>query len=235
MKTLIILMLLLSLGACKKSKDSGSSKNPTPPPNNPTPEPQEPPEINTITSVQKFYKRGENVEFVVTFSQSVTVSEKHTPFLSLTVGDQTRQANFDRGEENEREGVELFFSYEVEDGDNDNDGITLASNTINLDGGSIQNSSGGDLVNTILSEYQNFPNVKVDAILPIIESIDKANSIDSVIRENDMVDLVVTFNEPVKVTGETSLSLNVGGNSCQYRLPKCGIPNIAPLTLFAIP
>ena len=67
MKTLIILMLLLSLGACKKSKDSGSSKNPTPPPNNPTPEPPEPPApepptpepsiplpaISEITSVQK--------------------------------------------------------------------------------------------------------------------------------------------------------------------------------------
>ena len=39
MKTLIILMLLLSLGACKKSGDSASKDNPKSPPNNPTPEP----------------------------------------------------------------------------------------------------------------------------------------------------------------------------------------------------
>ena len=38
MKTLIILMLLVSLGACKKSGDS-ASKDPKSPPNNPTPEP----------------------------------------------------------------------------------------------------------------------------------------------------------------------------------------------------
>ena len=42
MKTIVILMLLLSLGACKKSDDSGASKNPTSPPNNPTPEPPTP-------------------------------------------------------------------------------------------------------------------------------------------------------------------------------------------------
>ena len=49
MKTIVILMLLLSLGACKKSDDSGASKNPTPPPNNPTPEP---PDISCSRSVQ---------------------------------------------------------------------------------------------------------------------------------------------------------------------------------------
>ena len=76
MKTLIILMLLLSLGACKKSKDSGASKNPTPPPNNPTPEPPgPPPTINEITSVQKIYGSDSEVEFVVTFSKAVEVAE----------------------------------------------------------------------------------------------------------------------------------------------------------------
>ena len=93
MKTLIILMLLISLGACKKSKDSGSSKNPTPPPNNPTPEP---PTINEITSVQKIHGSGSEVEFVVTFSKAVEVSEGTAPFLSLNVGSDTRQANFRR-------------------------------------------------------------------------------------------------------------------------------------------
>ena len=133
MKTLIILMLLLSLGACKKSKDSGSSKNPTPPPNNPTPEPPEPPEpvipppaINEITSVQKIYGSDSEVEFIVTFSKAVEVSEGNTtPFLSLNVGSDTRQANFRRGA-GESDKKASFF-YEVQSNDNDDDGITLAS------------------------------------------------------------------------------------------------------------
>ena len=73
MKTLIILMLLVSLGACKKSKDSGSSKNPTPPPNNPTPEP---PTISEITSVQKIYGSDSEVNFVVTFSKAIEVRDR---------------------------------------------------------------------------------------------------------------------------------------------------------------
>ena len=83
MKTIIILMLLLSLGACKKNEDSGASKDSKPPPT-----PSTPPTINEITSGPKTYKNEDQVEFVVTFSHAVKVSEGHSPFLALTVGDQ---------------------------------------------------------------------------------------------------------------------------------------------------
>ena len=92
MKTLIILMLWLSLGACKKSGDSGASKNPTPEPT----EPSTPPTINGITSIQRVHGSGSEVEFVATFSKTVEVRQGKTPFLSLNVGSDTRQANFRR-------------------------------------------------------------------------------------------------------------------------------------------
>ena len=215
MKTLIILMLLLSLGACKKSKDSGSSKNPTPPPNNPTPEPSEPPEpstppptINEITSVQKVYKSSDQVEFVVTFSKAVEVSKGSTPFLSLNVGSDTRQADFRResGESN----TKASFFYEVQPNDNDNDGVTLEL-VLDLNGGSIQDTSGQDLVNAIPQEYQNFPDVKVDTIHPTISSVATVSS-STLFGPNDIVDLIATFNEPVKITGVPSLTLSVGGS-----------------------
>ena len=241
MKTLLILTLLISfscyLGACKKSETSGPSQN-NPPPNNPEPEPPkppvqpeppeppvrpDPPQINAITSGPKTYKSGDGVEFVVNLSQSVTVSEGHSPFLSLTVGDQPRQANFERGE-NGREGSHLFFIYEVEEGDNDDDGISLASDEINLNGASIKDSSSQNLVNTIPQEYHNFPEVKVEAILPIMEGIAKASGVGSSVGENDIVDLVVTFSEPVKVTGNPSLIVDVANRTLcrQCRLPKYG-------------
>ena len=210
MKTLIILMLLLSLGACKKSKDSGSSKNPTPPPNNPTPEePTEPvippPAISEITSIQRVHGSGSEVEFVVMFSKAVEVSQ--TPFLSLDVGGETRQANFRRGAG--ESGKDISFFYEVQSNDNDDDGITLASHEINLNGGSIQDTSGQDLVNTIPQKYQSFPDVKVDTIHPMIESIAKASGSSS----GGTVDFVVTFNEPVKVKGVPTLTLSLVGST----------------------
>ena len=234
MKTLIILMLLLSLGACKKSKDSGASKNPTPSPNNPTPEPPTPepptpepptpepptpepptpepstppPAINEITSVQKTYRRGNEVEFVVTFSKAVEVSEGSTPFLSLDVGGETRQAHF-RRESGDAE-IEASFFYEVQPNDNDDDGVTLEP-TLDPNGGSIQDSSGQDLVNTIPQEYHNFPNVKVDTIHPTISSVATVSSA-TLFGPNDIVDLVITFNEPVKIAGVPSLTLSVGGS-----------------------
>ena len=212
MKTLIILMLLLSLGACKKSK------NPTPPPNNPTPEPPEPPEpseppptINEITSVQKIYGSDSEVEFVVTFSKAVeVVVEGQYPYLFLNVGSETRAANF-RRESSESDKKASFF-YEVQSNDNDDDGITLASHEINLNGGSIQDTSGQDLVNTIPQEYHNFPNVKVDTIHPTISSVATVSS-STLFSPNAIVDLVVTFNEPVRITGVPSLTLSVGGSS----------------------
>ena len=210
MKTLIILMLLLSLGACKKSKDSGASKNPTPPPNNPTPEPPgPPPTINEITSVQKIYGSDSEVEFVVTFSKAVEVAEGKTPFLSLNVGSDTRQANF-RRESSESDKKASFF-YEVQSNDNDDDGITLASHEINLNGGSIRDTSGQDLVNAIPQEYQNFPDVKVDTIHPTISSVATVSS-STLFGPDDIVDLVATFNEPVKINGVPSLTLSVGGS-----------------------
>ena len=211
MKTLIIFILLLSLGACKKSEDSGSSKDPTPPP-----APSIPPTINEITSGPKTYKNEDQVEFVVTFSHAVKVSEGQSPFLALTVGDQPRQAHFDRGSEGSQKGVRLFFIYEVQPNDNDSDGVSLAKLSIDLNGGSIKDDAGQDVTNTIPEKYQNFPNVKVDGVHPTISEVQALNidpGVDTIVSKNETVDLEATFSEPVKITGSPSLALSVGGSS----------------------
>ena len=106
-------------------------------------------------------------------------------------------------------GKDISFFYEVQSNDNDDDGITLASNEINLNGGSIQDTSGQGLVNTIPQKYQSFPDVKVDTLLPMIESIAKASGSSS----GGTVDFVVTFNEPVKVKGVPALTLSLVGST----------------------
>ena len=170
------------------------------------------PAISEITSVQKIYRSGSEVEFVVTFSKAVEVSEGSTlmllPFLSLNVGSDTRQANFRR--ESGEGDMEASFFYAVQPNDNDDDGVTLEP-TLDLNGGSIRDTSGQDLVDTIPQEYQNFPDVKVDTILPTISSVATVSS-STLFSLNAIVDLVATFNEPVKITGVPSLTLSVGGS-----------------------
>ena len=164
--------------------------------------------INEITSVQKIYGSDSEVEFVVTFSKAVGMNEGETPFLSLNVGGQTRQANF-RRKSGESDTKASFF-YEVQLNDNDDDGITLES-TLDSNGGNIRDTFGQDLVNTIPQEYRSFPDVKVDAIHPTISSIAKVSSA-TLFGPNAIVDLVVTFNEPVKIIGVPSFTLSVGGS-----------------------
>ena len=144
----------------------------------------------------------------MTFSKAVEVAEGKTPFLSLNVGSDTRQANF-RRESSESDKKASFF-YEVQPNDNDDDGITLEP-TLDLNGGSIRDTSGQDLVDTIPQEYQNFPDVKVDTILPTISSVTTVSS-STLFSLNAIVDLVATFNEPVKIAGVPSLTLSVGGS-----------------------
>ena len=85
---------------------------------------------------------SKDLEFVVTFSHAVKVSEGQSPFLALTVEDQPRQAHFDRGSEGSQKGVRLFFIYEVQPNDNDSDGVSLAKLSIDLNGGQYQRRCG---------------------------------------------------------------------------------------------
>ena len=154
----------------------------------------------------------------MTFSHAVKVSEGQSPFLALTVGDQPRQAHFDRGSEGSQKGVRLFFIYEVQPNDNDSDGVSLAKLSIDLNGGSIKDDAGQDVTNTIPEKYQNFPNVKVDAVHPTISEVQALNidpGVDTIVSKNDTVDLEATFSEPVKITGSPSLALSVGGSSAR--------------------
>ena len=216
MKTLIIFILLMSLGACKKGGGSNSKNKPPPSP--------PPLTINEITSVPKTYKSGSQVEFVVMFSHPVEVSG--TPHLSLSVGEQTRSAHFDR----EGEGDSLLFLYEVQENDHDDNGVSLANLAIELNGGSIQDDSDQNLVNTIPKKFRNFPNVKIDGVFPIISNAALADSVDSVVTNGGIVDLVVTFSKLVNVTGVPSLTLDVGGRSAMAVYQNAGSSTMYSLT-----
>ena len=94
------------------------------------------------------YGVGDAIEINVTFSESVSVPRwigsggvVRMPRLKLTIGGQTKTAKT-----HEREsitGTAVAFSYTVQDGDNDADGIYIGANALTLEyGGTIRDANG---------------------------------------------------------------------------------------------
>ena len=81
------------------------------------------------------YGAGEEIRVQLRFSQPVEVAGN--PTLAIGVGGHTRQASFD-----ERWGKNVRFLYAVQSADRDTDGISIATDALNLNGGSIRNAVG---------------------------------------------------------------------------------------------
>ncbi len=95
----------------------------------------------TITSVTgpaaATYIVGQHLDFTVQFSEAVAVTG--TPRLVLTIGSTTRYATYVSGSGS----ASLLFRYTVQAGDEDTDGIAVAS-PIDLNGGTIKDVPGND-------------------------------------------------------------------------------------------
>lgn len=89
------------------------------------------------------YSAGNNLEFIVNFSENVNVTG--TPALSLTVGSQPRLADYASGSGTSA----LIFRYTVKGDDSDSDGISVGS--LNLNGGTIKDTAGKNATLTLNS------------------------------------------------------------------------------------
>jgi hypothetical protein len=106
-----------------------------------------PPEITTLAfssnaGVDNTYKAGDVVSVTVNMSEATIVTG--TPFLILNVGGVSQQANFVSGSGSSA----LVFSYTIQAGDTDVNGISIAANAISLNGGTLKDASGNDAVIT---------------------------------------------------------------------------------------
>ena len=94
------------------------------------------------------YGVGDTIEVTVTFSESVSVPRwigsggvVRMPRLELTIGGQTKTAK--THERARITGTAVAFSYTVQDGDNDADGIYIGANALTLEyGGTISDANG---------------------------------------------------------------------------------------------
>ena len=76
------------------------------------------------------YERGERVQVEVRFDRAVKATGH--PQVALIIGTQTRYAAL-RG----RESQTLYFKYIVQESDRDDDGISIAADALDLNGGTI--------------------------------------------------------------------------------------------------
>jgi len=124
-----------------------------------TPPPPTPTTTGVATPSNGVYAAGQTLDFTVTFDQSVTVTG--TPSITLTVGSTPVQALYFSGSGS----ASLLFRYVVRVGDVDTDGVAVGS--LNLNGGTIQNSGNVNAAIT-LNNIGNSSGVLVSAPAPVV-------------------------------------------------------------------
>ena len=116
------------------------------------------PAINAVSvPANATYVAGDNLDFTVNFSESVTVTG--TPRITLTVGGNIRYASYVSGSG----GGALVFRWTVPVGDSDTDGITIGS--LGLNGGTLKDAAGNDASLT-LNSVGSTSSVLVDSQAP---------------------------------------------------------------------
>jgi large repetitive protein len=107
-----------------------------------------------------YYKAGSTLNFTVKYSESVTVSG--TPAIPVNIGGTNVSALYTGGS-----GTQLLsFSYTVQNGDLDMDGITLGNNLL-LNSGTIQDAANNN-ASLILNNIGNTSSVFVNTIHPTV-------------------------------------------------------------------
>jgi len=109
-------------------------------------------------------KAGDVVSVTVTLSEATTVTTTDgTPQLALTIGGTTVQANYVSGSGS----TALVFSYTVQAGQTDANGISIAANGLSLNGGTLTDAAGNaaTLGHTLVADNAAY---LVDAIAPTL-------------------------------------------------------------------
>ncbi len=129
-----------------------------------------PPTVNKIAigsdpGSDLIYAPDDEIQATVTFSETVEV--EGTPQLTLRVGGGDRTADYQGGTGTDA----LVFVYEVAEGDEDTDGVSIDANSLSLNGGTIKDASDNSAVldHEALSPQSSH---KVDSVRPGLAATD---------------------------------------------------------------
>lgn len=163
--------------------------------------------ISSVTPpANKTYLLGENMDYVVNFNGAAVVTG--TPRIIITVGSTTRYATYLSGS-----GTNAHtYRYTVAASDVDTDGVTNTSN-LDLNSGTVKDVFGDNADHSFLGV--NYPNVKVDGVVPTIASVTGPSP--ATYLEGQNLDFTVNFSEAVTVTASPRIQLTIGSTT-QYAL-----------------
>ena len=160
------------------------------------------------------YELGETIDVLVEFDRAVTVTG--SPQVTLIIGTQTRQAAYSTSWE---DGRYTHFSYVVQEGDRDEDGISIPANALDLNGGTITAAAGAtdaDLTHaTVAPERARKVDGSSDVTPPRVRDISFISfpaRVDTY-ELGETVEVLVEFDGAVKATGNPQLALTIGNET----------------------
>ena len=92
--------------------------------------------LRTAPASGDTYQRGDPIEVRIDFDRLVTITG--SPQIQLTVGSNTRAVGLSSTAGPRSSASSLFFEYTVVEEDSDTDGVSIAADSIGLNGGSIK-------------------------------------------------------------------------------------------------
>ncbi|WP_232279989.1 Ig-like domain-containing protein [Shewanella denitrificans] len=156
------------------------------------------------------YVSGQNLDFTINFDENITVNTGGgTPQLALTIGATGRQASYQSGSGTSS----LLYRYTVQSGDADSDGIVISSLASN--GGTLRDGAGNN-ANLTLNSVGSTASVLVDAVTPIVSSVNVPANTTYVSGQN--LDFTINFDENITVNtggGTPQLALIIGATTRQ--------------------
>lgn len=162
------------------------------------------------------YAPGDALNFTVNFDENTF--RTGVPALNLDVGGSARQANYVSGTDT----TALVFRYTVQEGDEDTDGITVSSLT--LDGGTLKDSAGNDATLT-LNGMGDTSGILIDGVSPTI-SIGAINTTDTTPTASGSAgdsDSLTLDLDGVDVTHTSSYNITPSGGSWSQQFPELAI------------
>ena len=170
--------------------------------------------IESDPAAHDSYVAGEDIEVAVGFTDDVTVdTASGTPRIALTVGSDTRYADYSASDSDDDE---LAFVYTVTAADHDQDGVSIAADALELNGGAIHmdgDSSTDAVLDHAALDADSDHRVNRD---PIIVS-DGVSVISIPTAETDtyglgeVIEIEVRFSAAVDATAGTDFVLSVAG------------------------
>jgi heat shock protein HslJ len=164
--------------------------------------------ITSATSAQNNTLTGGDV-LTVTVDMSEVVQVSGTPQLALTIGGAVVQANYLGGSGTNQ----LSFSYTIQANQMDANGVAIAANALQLNGGTIQDVAGNNAVLTHVAVADN-ANYMVDTASPGVIQVaitSATNAQNNTLNVGDVVTVTVNMSEVVQVSGSPQLALTIGG------------------------